>query len=120
LTLEQRPADCTSRRALSGNRLREVEMANNTAIARIAAQPGSGRDRQAAQRSGPRGVSVLTDIPIPGPVVVEATVDPFVPPMPPRITADQATKFGEALMKGTPNRDKIALTVLSDKVKELL
>jgi pyruvate dehydrogenase (quinone)/pyruvate oxidase len=56
----------------------------------------------------------------PGPAVVEAVVDPFVPPMPPKITADQATKFGEALLKGTPNRDKIALTVLSDKVKELI
>lgn len=54
----------------------------------------------------------------PGPAVVEAVVDPFVPPMPPRITMDQARKFGEALIKGTPNRDKIALTVLSDKVRE--
>jgi pyruvate dehydrogenase (quinone)/pyruvate oxidase len=56
----------------------------------------------------------------PGPVVVEAVVDPFVPPMPPKITLDQAAKFGEALAKGTPNRDKIALTVLSDRVKELI
>jgi pyruvate dehydrogenase (quinone)/pyruvate oxidase len=53
-----------------------------------------------------------------GPVVVEAIVDPFVPPMPPKITVDQATKFGEALLKGTPHRDKIVLTVLSDKVRE--
>src|SRR5687768_10597835 len=57
---------------------------------------------------------------LPGPAVVEAVVDPFVPPMPPRITVDQAAKFGEALLKGTPNRDKIVLTVLSDKVKELI
>ena len=56
----------------------------------------------------------------PGPVVIEAVVDPFVPPMPPKITGEQAAKFGEALLKGTPNRDKIALTVLSDKVKELI
>jgi len=56
----------------------------------------------------------------PGPVVVEATVDPFVPPMPPKVTVDQATKFAEALAKGTPNRQKIALTVLSDKVRELI
>jgi pyruvate dehydrogenase (quinone)/pyruvate oxidase len=56
----------------------------------------------------------------PGPAVVEAVVDPFVPPMPPRVTADQATKFAEALAKGTPNRQKIALTVLSDKVRELI
>ena len=56
----------------------------------------------------------------PGPVIVEAVVDPYVPPMPPKITMDQAAKFGEALVKGTPNREKIALTVLSDKVRELI
>ncbi len=44
----------------------------------------------------------------------------LVPPMPPKVTVEQAAKFGEALLKGTPNRDKIALTVLSDKVKELI
>jgi pyruvate dehydrogenase (quinone)/pyruvate oxidase len=56
----------------------------------------------------------------PGPAVVEAVVDPFVPPMPPKVTVDQATKFAESLAKGTPNRQKIALTVLSDKVRELI
>jgi pyruvate dehydrogenase (quinone)/pyruvate oxidase len=56
----------------------------------------------------------------PGPTVIEAVVDPFVPPMPPKITVDQATKFAEALAKGTPNRQKIAMTVLSDKVRELI
>jgi len=56
----------------------------------------------------------------PGPVIVEATVDPFEPPMPPKISVDQATKFAEALAKGTPNRNKIALTVLADKVRELV
>ncbi|MFL6279901.1 MAG: thiamine pyrophosphate-dependent enzyme [Vicinamibacterales bacterium] len=56
----------------------------------------------------------------PGPVVVEATVDPFEPPMPPKISVEQAAKFAEALAKGTPNRSKIALTVLADKVRELV
>ena len=54
-----------------------------------------------------------------GPVLVEAVVDPFEPPMPPKIKASQALKFAEALAKGEPNRGKIALTVLSDKVREL-
>jgi len=40
--------------------------------------------------------------------------------MPPKITADQAGKFAEALIRGTPNRGKIALTVLADKVRELV
>ncbi len=57
---------------------------------------------------------------IPGPVVVEAVVDPFEPPMPANITVDQALKFAESLARGTPNRKKIALTALSDKVRELV
>jgi pyruvate dehydrogenase (quinone) len=56
----------------------------------------------------------------PGPVVVEAVVDPFVPPMPAKITLDQATKFAQSLARGEPNRSKIAWTVLSDKVREMV
>jgi pyruvate dehydrogenase (quinone) len=57
---------------------------------------------------------------IDGPVVVEAVVDPFTPPMPPKVTAKQVGRFAQSLLKGEPNRDKIALTVLSDKVRELV
>src|SRR5262244_84476 len=56
----------------------------------------------------------------PGPVIVEAIVDPFTPPMPAKITFDQAKKFAESLARGEPNRAKIAWTVLSDKVRELI
>ena len=55
-----------------------------------------------------------------GPVLVKAVVDPHEPPLPPKVTIEQARHFAEALMRGTPNREKIALTVLSDKVRELL
>jgi pyruvate dehydrogenase (quinone) len=56
----------------------------------------------------------------PGPVIVEAIVDPFTPPMPAKVTFDQAKKFAESLARGEPNRSKIAWTVLSDKVRELV
>ena len=56
----------------------------------------------------------------PGPVVIEAVVDPNEPPMPPKITRDQATKFAKSLLRGEPNREKIALTVLADQVRELV
>ncbi|MGH7965357.1 MAG: thiamine pyrophosphate-dependent enzyme, partial [Candidatus Binatia bacterium] len=56
----------------------------------------------------------------PGPVIVEAVVDPFEPPLPPKITLDQATKFAQSLARGEPNREKIALTLLEDKVRELI
>jgi pyruvate dehydrogenase (quinone) len=55
-----------------------------------------------------------------GPVIVEAVVDPFTPPMPPKVTAKQVGRFAQSLAKGEPNRDKIALTVLADKVRELV
>jgi pyruvate dehydrogenase (quinone)/pyruvate oxidase len=56
----------------------------------------------------------------PGPVLVEAEVDPFEPPMPPRVTREQAMHFAKALLKGQPNREKLALTALRDKVRELI
>ncbi len=56
----------------------------------------------------------------PGPVVVEAIVDPFEPPMPPKIKPEQALHFAESLAKGEPNRKEIAMTVIADKVKEMI
>jgi pyruvate dehydrogenase (quinone)/pyruvate oxidase len=56
----------------------------------------------------------------PGPVLVEAVVDPDEPPMPPNITADQALKFAKSLAKGQPERMKIATTVAEDKLRELI
>lgn len=56
----------------------------------------------------------------PGPVIVEAVVDPFTPPMPAKITVDQAAKFAQSLARGEPNRGKIALTVMADKIREMV
>ena len=56
----------------------------------------------------------------PGPAILEAVVDPFEPPLPGRVKADQALKFAQSLARGEPNRSKIALTVASDKVRELV
>ncbi len=47
-------------------------------------------------------------------------MDPFTPPMPPKVTLSQSAKFAESLARGEPNRGQIALTVLGDKVRELV
>ena len=52
--------------------------------------------------------------------MIQAVVDPFEPPMPAKVTGEQALKFAESLARGEPNRSKIALTVASDKVRELI
>jgi pyruvate dehydrogenase (quinone) len=56
----------------------------------------------------------------PGPAVLQAVVDPLEPPLPAKIKAEQALHFAESLARGEPNRSKIALTTLSDKVRELI
>ena len=56
----------------------------------------------------------------PGPVVVQAVVDPFEPPWPAKTTLTQMKHLAESLIRGEPNRQKIALTVLADKVRELI
>jgi len=56
----------------------------------------------------------------PGPVVIEAVVDPNEPPMPPKISVKQAAHFAEALARGTSHAASIALTIASDKVREII
>ena len=55
-----------------------------------------------------------------GPVVVEAIVDPYEPPMPPKIKPEQALHLAESLAKGEPARGKILKTILEDKIKEMV
>jgi pyruvate dehydrogenase (quinone) len=56
----------------------------------------------------------------PGPCLIEAVVDPYEPPLPPKIEAKQALHMAEALAKGTPHAMKTALTLASDTVRELV
>jgi pyruvate dehydrogenase (quinone) len=53
------------------------------------------------------------------PALVEVVVDPFEPPMPPKVEAGQVLRFAEALAKGQPAGGKIALTLFRDKLDEL-
>jgi pyruvate dehydrogenase (quinone)/pyruvate oxidase len=55
-----------------------------------------------------------------GPAILDAVVDPFEPPLPAKVTAEQAAKFARSLLRGEPNREKIAWTVLSDRVREMV
>jgi pyruvate dehydrogenase (quinone)/pyruvate oxidase len=54
------------------------------------------------------------------PVLIEAVVDQFEAPMPGKVSAEQAAKFAEALLRGEPNRSKIVATQVADRVRELV
>ncbi|HEV2861876.1 MAG TPA: thiamine pyrophosphate-dependent enzyme [Pyrinomonadaceae bacterium] len=53
------------------------------------------------------------------PALVEVVVDPFEPPMPASLSAEQALHFAEALAKGQPSGGRVALTIFRDKLGEL-
>ncbi len=56
----------------------------------------------------------------PGPVLVEAVVDANEPPLPPKITREQAVHFAEALAKGGPDRMAILRNAMGAKIRELV
>ena len=55
-----------------------------------------------------------------GPAVIEAVVDANEPPMPGKITTEQAMHFAKALARGEKDRFDIIKTVLEDKVREVI
>ncbi len=56
----------------------------------------------------------------PGPVIVQALVDPNEPPLPGKITTEQAWHFVKALARGEQDRLDIIKTVIEDKVREVV
>jgi pyruvate dehydrogenase (quinone)/pyruvate oxidase len=55
----------------------------------------------------------------PGPALVDCRVDPDEPPMPAKVTYEQAKSFAAAFLKGQPRRASIAATLFRDKISEL-
>jgi pyruvate dehydrogenase (quinone) len=56
----------------------------------------------------------------PGPVVVQAVVDPNEPPMPGKVHTDQAIKFAKALLRGEKDAGRIIRTVAENQVREII
>ena len=56
----------------------------------------------------------------PGPAVVQAVIDPNEPPMPGKITTEQAWEFTKALARGERDRWEIIKTVAENKVREVI
>ncbi|MEV6862767.1 thiamine pyrophosphate-dependent enzyme [Streptosporangium subroseum] len=54
-----------------------------------------------------------------GPALVDVNVNPNEPPMPGKISYEQARKFAEAFLRGQPHRAAIATTLFKDKISQL-
>ena len=57
---------------------------------------------------------------IPGPAVLDCLVDANEPPLPAKIKPEQALNFAQALVRGTPQGGRIALTAFRDKIDQIL
>ena len=54
------------------------------------------------------------------PTVLEAVVDPEIPPLPPHVTGQQMKKMAEAMVKGDPDALGVMEKSLREKVEEFL
>jgi pyruvate dehydrogenase (quinone) len=55
----------------------------------------------------------------PGPVLVDVLVNPDEPPMPGKVSYDQAKGFAQAFLRGQPHKATIATTLFRDKLDQL-
>ena len=55
-----------------------------------------------------------------GPVLIQAVVDPNEPPMPGKITTEQAYKFAKSLIRGQKDAAKILETIAEDQLREVI
>ena len=54
------------------------------------------------------------------PTIIEAYVDPFEPPMPPKVEMSFVNNLAESFARGQPYASRIGLTLFRDKVHEVL
>jgi pyruvate dehydrogenase (quinone)/pyruvate oxidase len=55
----------------------------------------------------------------PGPALVDVAVNPHEPPMPAKVTYEQAKKFAESWLRGQPHKAAIATTLFSDRIQKM-
>ena len=56
----------------------------------------------------------------PGPVVIDAQIDPFEAPMPGHVTSEQAWHFAEAMIRGEKDRWGIIKTAVKNQIRRVL
>jgi pyruvate dehydrogenase (quinone)/pyruvate oxidase len=63
--------------------------------------------------------AIATALAFDGPALVDVDVNPNEPPMPGKVTYEQATKFAKSFLKGQPHKAAIATTLFKDRLQQL-
>jgi len=82
-----------------------------------------------ARAAGGYGIHVATATELPdairtalredGPALVDVAVDPNEPPLPGKVSYEQAVKFAQAFLRGQPHKAAIATTLFKDRIQQL-
>ncbi|SEG23339.1 pyruvate dehydrogenase (quinone)/pyruvate oxidase [Nonomuraea solani] len=70
-------------------------------------------------KSGDVATAVRQALDHDGPALVDVDVNPNEPPMPGKVTYDQAKSFAAAFLKGQPHKAAIATTLFKDRIQKL-
>lgn len=71
------------------------------------------------EKAGDLEVAVTQALRHPGPALVDVLTNPDEPPMPPKVSYEQAKGFAKAFLRGQPHKATIATTLFRDKIEEL-
>jgi pyruvate dehydrogenase (quinone) len=55
-----------------------------------------------------------------GPVVIQALVDQYMPPLPPKVNVEQALHFAESMLRGEPHKTEIITNSIKEKIREMV
>jgi thiamine pyrophosphate-dependent acetolactate synthase large subunit-like protein len=71
------------------------------------------------ERAGDVDLAVKEALAYPGPALVDVLTNPDEPPMPAKVSYEQAKSFAQAFLRGQPHKAAIASTIFRDKISEL-
>jgi pyruvate dehydrogenase (quinone)/pyruvate oxidase len=71
-------------------------------------------------RSGDVAPAIQQALAHDGPALVDVDVNPNEPPMPGKVSYDQAKSFAQAFLKGQPHKAAIATTLFKDRIRKLM
>jgi hypothetical protein len=80
----------------------------------------SGSNPWAGTEQGRDGAGPLVELRTPGPVLIQAVVDPLEAPWPARTTPDQAIHFAESILRGQPDGIAIARQAIGTAFREMV
>ncbi|MEV0129164.1 thiamine pyrophosphate-dependent enzyme [Dactylosporangium sp. NPDC050688] len=80
---------------------------------------GCGGFGARVEKSGDLGPTLVEAFTHAGPALVDVAVDPDEPPMPGKVSYEQAKKFAQSFLHGQPHKASIATTLFKDKIQQL-